>query len=78
MIKGRNFEPETFKIKNVQELDEIKIKIKDAYAMVRLACLTMVSPIMVTILKRLLHLGNYGVHAYYVFNDYCFWFFEGH
>jgi hypothetical protein len=34
VIKGRNFEPETFKIKNVQELDEIKIKIRDAYAMV--------------------------------------------
>ena len=34
VIKGRNFEPDTFKIKNVQELDAIKIKIKDAYAMV--------------------------------------------
>jgi hypothetical protein len=34
VIKGRNFEPETFKIKNVQELAEIKIKIKDAYARV--------------------------------------------
>ena len=31
VIKGRNFEPETFKIKNVQELAEIKMKIKDAY-----------------------------------------------
>ena len=34
VIKGRNFEPEIFKIKNVQELDEIKTKIRDAYAMV--------------------------------------------
>jgi hypothetical protein len=34
VIKGRNFEPEIFKIKNVQELKEIKIKIKDAYAIV--------------------------------------------
>ena len=34
VIKGRNIEPETFKIKNIQELDEIKIKIIDAYAMV--------------------------------------------
>jgi len=34
VIKGRNFEPEIFKIKNVQELDEIKIKIRDAYARV--------------------------------------------
>ena len=34
VIKGRNIEPETFKIKNVREFEEIKIKIKDAYAMV--------------------------------------------
>jgi hypothetical protein len=34
VIKGRNKEPETFKIKNIQEFDEIKIKINDAYAMV--------------------------------------------
>lgn len=34
VIKGRKFEPDTFKIKNIQELDAIKIKIKDAYAMV--------------------------------------------
>jgi hypothetical protein len=32
--KGRKIEPETFKIRNVQELNEIKIKIKDAYAMI--------------------------------------------
>lgn len=35
VIKGRNIQSEMFKIRNVQELDEIKIKIKDAYAMVR-------------------------------------------
>jgi hypothetical protein len=34
VIKGRNIQSEVFKIRNVQELDEIKIKIKDAYLMV--------------------------------------------
>lgn len=35
VIKGRKVEPETFRIRNVQELNELKIKIKDAYETVR-------------------------------------------